>query len=63
MDIHYGFDLWEFSSTSPQNTFLKPFSVMNLKIRQYLSANTLLPAAKVFAQSVDITHNGFDRQL
>jgi hypothetical protein len=41
---------------------LRPFSVMNLKIRQYLSANSLLPAAKVFAQNVDITLSGFGSQ-
>jgi hypothetical protein len=35
---------------------------MNLKIRQYLSANRLLLMAKVFAQSVDITPSGFGSQ-
>jgi hypothetical protein len=39
------------------------FFVMILKIRQYLSANMLRPAAKVFAQSVDISLSGFGRQL
>ena len=38
-------------------------SGMILKIRQYLLANTFVRAAKVFAQSVDITPSGFDRQL
>jgi len=35
---------------------------MNLKIRQYLSANFLLPVAKVFARSVDIKPSGFGSQ-
>jgi len=42
--------------------FFRSFSVMNLKIRQYLSANSLLPVAKVFAQNVDITLSGFGSQ-
>jgi hypothetical protein len=40
----------------------RPSSVMNLKIRQYLSATPPLPVAKVFAQSVDITPSGFGSQ-
>ena len=48
----------------PRSACLKiPFSVMNVKIRQYLSANMLRPAAKVFDQSVDISLSGFGRQL
>jgi hypothetical protein len=32
------------------------------EIRQYLSTNTMLTAAKVFAQNVDITPSGFGNQ-
>jgi hypothetical protein len=39
-----------------------PSSVMIPKIRQYISVKTGVYKAKVFAESVDITHSGFDRQ-
>jgi hypothetical protein len=35
---------------------------MNLKIRQYLSLNSLLPEAKVFGKNVDIKLSGFGGQ-
>jgi hypothetical protein len=45
-----------------QYSILPLSSVMILKIRQYLSENTWIRAAKVFTQSVDITPSGFDTQ-
>jgi hypothetical protein len=55
-------DFHQSSIVNIQSSILPLFSVMNLKIRQYLSAKPLLPVAKVFAQSVDITPSGFGSQ-